>query len=196
MSTPPLPERRFGPLALDELTDEQLAVAEAIMGGPRGRASRLRGPFEAMLQSPGFAAAAEQLGVQVRFETSIPAALNEMAICMVARHYCAQYGWWAHRRLASEAGLPESVLGKIAAATRPELGPDASAVYEFVLGLLHDGDVSDGTFRAVVERWGKRGAIDLIGTVGYYTLVSYILNVDHYPIPSGSEPLTPLIDKC
>jgi len=32
----------------------------------------------------------------------------------------------------------------------------------------------------------------LIGTVGYYSLVSMCLNVDRYPIPEDATPLKPL----
>ena len=45
------------------------------------------------------------------------------------------------------------------------------------------GDVTDEQFAAVRDRFGLEGAIELIGTVGYYTLVSFILNVDRYPVP-------------
>jgi hypothetical protein len=33
--------------------------------------------------------------------------------------------------------------------------------------------------------------MDLIGAVGYYTLVSFVLNVDRYPLPDGAPRLPP-----
>jgi 4-carboxymuconolactone decarboxylase len=45
----------------------------------------------------------------------------------------------------------------------------------------------------VAGRWGQTGAIDLIGAVGYYTFVSFVLNVDRYPLPDGA-PALPEID--
>jgi hypothetical protein len=56
------------------------------------------------------------------------------------------------------------------------------------LAELADGHVDDQTFAAVVDRWGRQGAMDLIGVVGYYCLVSFILNVDRVPVPGG-DPL-------
>ena len=45
------------------------------------------------------------------------------------------------------------------------------------------------------EPLGERGVVDVIGTVGYYGLVSLLLNVDEYPLPEGVEPeLQPLDD--
>jgi hypothetical protein len=47
-------------------------------------------------------------------------------------------------------------------------------------------------FADVHERFGERGAMDLIGAVAYYCMVSFILNVDRVPLPEGEEPLPPL----
>jgi 4-carboxymuconolactone decarboxylase len=52
--------------------------------------------------------------------------------------------------------------------------------------------VSDATFKAVVEKVGEQGAVDLIAVNGYYVLVSMILNVDRAPVPGGGKPLPPL----
>jgi 4-carboxymuconolactone decarboxylase len=171
------------------MTPEQRSVAEAILSGPRGAGTGLRGPFEALLHSPGLAAPAQEVGAHVRFRTSLPRALNEMAIIMVARRWTAQFEWYAHRQMALDAGLDPSVADAIAEGRSPDLDPDGAAVYRFVSELLDRAAVSDEAWEAVVSRWGRTGAIDLIGATGYYTLVSMILNVDRYPLPEGVAPL-------
>jgi 4-carboxymuconolactone decarboxylase len=160
------------------------------MSGPRGWSDGLRGPFEALLHSPGFTDPAQQLGLYVRYGTAIPTMLNEMAILVVARRWTAQFEFAAHRQLAISAGLDPSHADAIAEGRRPTLDADGSAVYEFARQLLIEGNVSDDVFDAVVTRWGKIGAIDLIGVVGYYTLVSFVLNVDRFPPPQGAQLLT------
>jgi 4-carboxymuconolactone decarboxylase len=175
----------------ESMTAEQQRVAEAIKSGPRAGSTGLRGPFEALLQSPGLADPAQHLGAHVRFGSSLPTALNEMAIILVARRWTAQFEWYAHREMAEQAGLDPAIADAIAAGRHPDLDADAAAVYEFAVELLERGDVSDERFDAVVSRWGKRGAVDLIGAVGYYTLVSFVLNVDRYPVPGGEQPLGP-----
>jgi 4-carboxymuconolactone decarboxylase len=185
------PNRRFGPMPLDSMTPEQRQIADAIMSGPR-QTSFLRGPFEVWLHSPGLADTAQRLGAQVRFGSSLPNALNELAIILVARRYSAQFEWYVHRQLAVEAGLDPAVPDAIAIGETPELDADGLAVYGFVTELLDGGDVSDQAFDRVVSRWGKRGAVDLMGLVGYYTLVSFALNVDRYPVPGPDPPLPPL----
>jgi 4-carboxymuconolactone decarboxylase len=185
-------DRRFGSIPPDAMSAEQRDVMAAILSGPRGSSTGLRGPFDALLRSPAFADAVQRVGEHVRFRSSLPTALNEMAIIMTARRWTAQFEWYAHRQMALDAGLDPSIADAIARGERPPLDPDGAAVYEFAAELLDRGAVSDGAWAAVVERWGKQGAIELIGAVGYYCLISFILNVDRYPLPEGVSPLDPL----
>src|SRR6202011_3012513 len=113
-------ERRFGPLVPADMTPEQRAVADAILAGPRPMPNGLGGPFEAMLRSPGLADPAQRLGAYVRFESSLPPHLNELAILVTARRWTAQYEWLAHRRLAVDAGLDPAVADAIPRGGRPD----------------------------------------------------------------------------
>jgi 4-carboxymuconolactone decarboxylase len=45
--------------------------------------------------------------------------------------------------------------------------------------------VSDASYKAVVDKFGEQGVMDLIAVNGYYVLVSMVLNVDRYPMPQG-----------
>ncbi|HET6306512.1 MAG TPA: carboxymuconolactone decarboxylase family protein [Rhodopila sp.] len=185
-------ETRFPPLSPEQLTDEQRAVADAIQSGPRG--AGLRGPFNALLRSPVLCDLVQRVGAYVRFSSSIPAPLNEFAICMAGRKWGAQYEFYAHRRLAIEAGLEPAILDAVAAGRRPAaLSGDETLIYDFVSELLSTGAVTDTTYGAVLARFGERGVMDLVGAVGYYSLVSMVLNVAQVPLPEGVEPpLKPL----
>ena len=66
-------------------------------------------------------------------------------------------------------------------------------IYNFSHELHSSHQVSDGTYKAVVDRFGEQGAVDLIAVNGYYTLVAMVLNVDRTPLPGGAKPpLAPL----
>jgi 4-carboxymuconolactone decarboxylase len=173
------------------MTPEQQAIADAILSGPRGGRGGLRGPFEAFLRSPGVAEPAQRLGEYVRFHSGLPRVLNEMAILVVARRWDAQFEWYAHRQLAEAAGLDPAVADAIAVGNQPALDADGVAVHNFVAELLEWGNVTDAAWEDVTKRWDKRGAMDLIALVGYYTLVSFTLNVDRYPVPADSKPVDP-----
>jgi 4-carboxymuconolactone decarboxylase len=65
---------------------------------------------------------------------------------------------------------------------------DEELVYNFANELLETKQVSDANFKAVVDRYGEKGVVDLIGVIGYYQMVSMLLNVDRYPLPTGTQP--------
>jgi len=52
--------------------------------------------------------------------------------------------------------------------------------------------VGDATFKAVAGRFGEKAVVDLICTMGYYSLVSMTLNVNRFPIPKDARPLNKL----
>ena len=182
---------RFKPLTWDTMTPEQQAMAEHLLSGERGG---MNGPFNVMLRSPEMGDLAQKLGAQLRFHTSIPNRLNEMAILMTARFWTSQYEWASHRRNALAAGLNSAVIDAIAAGKRPDtMRADEEAIYNFSSELLNTRQVSDASFKAVVDKYGERGAVDLTGVMGYYCIVSMMLNIDRYPLPEGDKPqLKPL----
>ena len=174
-----------------ERTPEQQAVVANIMAGPRGS---IRGPFAALLRSPVVADRVQSLGAYLRFNSSIPAALNELAICITAREWTAQYEWYAHARLALEAGLPQAILDDVAAGREPaSMDADQRLVWSFCTEMHRDRGVSDATYAATKARFGEQGIVDLIAVSGYYTLVGMTLNISRVPLPAGVPvPLTPM----
>ena len=52
--------------------------------------------------------------------------------------------------------------------------------------------MSDAAFAAAKQAFGEAGVIDLIAALGYYTLVSFVLNVDRVALPSDAVKLRPL----
>ena len=182
---------RFKPLTYEQMTPEQKTMVDHLLAGPRAGAT---GPFNVLLRSPEMGDLAQSLGAKVRFNSSLPRVLNEMAIIMTARVWSAQYEWYAHKRAALQAGLSPAIVDAIAAGKRPTaMQPNEEAIYNFCNELLNTKQVSDATFQAAVKSFGERGVVDLIGLTGYYQLVSMLLNVDRYPLPAGEKPeLKPL----
>jgi 4-carboxymuconolactone decarboxylase len=183
---------RLPPIPADRLTAEQKKVLDDIQSGPRG--AGVRGPFNALLRSPQLCDLVQRVGAYVRYGTSLPQKLNELAICMAGRKWTAQYEFYAHRRLGIQAGLKPDILDAVAAGRRPDgMDADEAAVYDFATELLSNGQVSDARYDAVKTKFGERGVMDLVGAVGYYSLVSMVLNVAEVPLPPGeSAPLKPL----
>src|SRR5689334_17312069 len=148
-------ERRFKELTPETMTPEQKKAADAIQSGPRG--AGLRGPFNALLRSPDLCDLVQRVGAYVRYSSSIPSRLNEMAIIMAGRKWTAQYEFYAHRRLAIDAGLKPAICDAIAAGTRPQgMQDDEAEVYNFCSELLATGYVSDVAYKGVTDKFGER----------------------------------------
>lgn len=177
---------RFAPLTWEKLTPEQRTMAEHVLAGPR---RGLDGPMNILLRSPEMGDIAQQFGASMRFLTSMPTKLRELAIIVTARHWTAQFEWQAHARAAADAGLDAAIIADIAERRRPaKLAPDEAVVYNFVTELLTNKQVSDPTFTAARGQLGERGVVDLIGLLGWYQMVSMLLKVDRYPLPDGAPP--------
>lgn len=180
-------EGRLKELTPADMTPEQRLVAEAIQSGPRG--SGLRGPFNALLRSPDLCDVVQKVGAYIRFSSSIPAKLNELAIIITGRHWTAQYEFYAHRRLALEAGLRAEIADAVAEGRHPDgMDADETLVYDFATSLLKTGEIPDALYKRASDRFGERGVMDLTGACGYYSIVSMVLNVAQVPLPAGEKP--------
>lgn len=180
---------RLAPLELDAMTPEQRAVAEAIAAGPRGG---LRGPFPAWLRSPELADHGQKLGAYCRYGSSLSPNLSELAIIVTGKHWTAQYEFWAHARLALEAGVaPEAVEAIRTGAPATFADPKEQLVYDLSTEYLRTSRVSDATYRRGLDLIGERGILDVVAIMGYYSLVSMTLNVFEVDLPEGVEPPLP-----
>ncbi len=176
---------RFAPLTWDEMTDAQKTMVTHILDGPR---NALGGPFNVLLRSPEMGDMAQELGAYSRFNSSLPGKLREMAIIMTARFWMSHFEWNAHKNAALGEGLDPAIVEAIATGQRPSaMDADETVIYDFVNELLNDRRVSDEAFSAAIGALGESGVVDVIGTVGYYGLVSLVLNADEYPLPDGVE---------
>ena len=176
---------RFAPLTWDEMTDAQKTMVTHILDGPR---NALGGPFNVLLRSPEMGDMAQELGAYARFNSSLPGKLRELAIIMTARFWMSHFEWNAHKNAALGEGLDPAIVEAIATGQRPPaMDADETVIYDFVNELLNDRRVSDEAFSAAIGALGESGVVDVIGTVGYYGLVSLALNADEYPLPDGVE---------
>jgi 4-carboxymuconolactone decarboxylase len=185
---------RFAPLSYDAMTPQQKSLTGNLLAGERHTTD---GPFNVMLRSPEMGDLAQKLGAQIRFHSSLPDRLKELAIIMTGRYWTAQYEWYAHKRYALTAGVSQSTIDAIAQGRRPpSMTADETIVYNFCTEVLDTKQVTDPTFAAAKQRLGERGVVDLMAVVGYYHLVSMLLNVDRYPLPQGAAPeLKPLASR-
>jgi len=181
---------RLAPLPPEAMNEAQRRIVAEITAGPRGG---VYGPLLAWLRSPELCDRGQRLGEFCRYNSSLPPKLSELVILVTARHWRAQFEWYAHAPIALEAGLPAAAIEAIRNRETPKLDdPDQALVYRFASEYYATHRVGDALYAAAVERLGERAVVDLVGIMGYYGLIAMTLNVFEIPLPEGEpEPLAP-----
>jgi 4-carboxymuconolactone decarboxylase len=169
----------------DELSPAQRRVTEAAVAGKRGHVPV---PLRAWLHSPEMGDRAQRLGEFLRYSTSLGPVLSELAILVTARFWTAHYEWYAHKREALKAGIDPAVIDAIAR-RQPPVFPDAKMqlVYDYATTLHRDRRIPAPLHDAAVAALGETGVVELVGLLGYYTLVAMTLNAFEVGIPEGES---------
>lgn len=177
---------RLGPLDYTALTPEQEWAVQRFKDGQIGA---VRGPAEAWLRSPGIADPCRQLVEFVRYSTSLPREVIELALILTGRHWRSQVEFWGHSRMARQAGIPDHVIEAVRLGQPATLDrPDLQACHDLVTEYFATNRVSPETYVRAIEHFGEQGLVELIGAVGLYGLVSMTLNVFDVPLPEGATP--------
>lgn len=186
---------RATPVTYDNATPQQQEVWDSIIatrGDPStlvGEDGALVGPFNSMVASPTIGKRIGDLGQAVRYSSSVDNRLLELAIITVGAHWRSNFEWFAHSRLAAAAGVDSSVIDALAAGEAPTFTKDDEAVvHRFAEQLVKSGRVAKADFDAARALLGEQGVIDLITTIGYYSLISLTLNALDIPLPGGQTP--------
>ncbi len=173
---------RFPPIPREQLDDAQRAVFDAIASGPRGG---VVGPFNVLLRAPAaISDAAQRLGAGLRFTGALNDRLREIAILTVSRRWSAQFEWFAHHPIAVTAGVDPAPLERLRQGGDPGF-TDATEqlVWRLSRAVLDRGRLDDAEFAAGRDALGEAQLVELLTVLGYYTLLSFILNVGEVAVP-------------
>jgi 4-carboxymuconolactone decarboxylase len=176
---------RFKPPTYAELSPEQKVFVDKEIAA--GRSPGAGGPFNIYLRSPEMAELSRPLTDYLRFKSPMQRKLKEIATMLTARFWGGQYVWYSHRQQALDAGLAPAFITAMAAGERPaNMTPDEAAVYDFCTELLATRQVSDASYKAMVDHFGERGVVETIGTMGHFHMLTMLFVVDRFPVPPGA----------
>lgn len=180
---------RLPKLTPETMTPRQQELSDRIAGKRGGT----RGPFLCWLHSPELCDRVEALGAYARFESSLDLSLRELILLIAARNFDAQYSWNAHFDRCIEAGVSREALEQLARKERPDFGgkPDQETVYRFCTELLTEHFVSNETFSRARELFGHHGCVDIVGTLGNYSMLAFCLNAFEVDLQPDREPPFP-----
>jgi 4-carboxymuconolactone decarboxylase len=175
---------RFRPQSYAELNPTQKAYVDKELAGGRNPSG---GPFNIYLRSPEYAELSAPLSNYLRFKSPMPRKLKEIATMLTARFWGGQYVWYSHRQQALDAGLSPAFITAMAAGQRPaDMTADEAVVYDFCTELLQTRQVSDANYKAFADRFGERGVVETVATMGHFHGLTMLFAVDRYPVPTNA----------
>ena len=187
MNTPQLPapieQGRGGerlPLPHFELMDAaQRAAAQALIAGPR---KAVFGPFVPLMRTPVLLERVALLGEALRFDGQLPAPVREVVTAVVAQRVGNQFEWVMHVPLAQAAGIPAAALEAIRLGQPPMgLPDDVQTAYELCVELMERHEVGDARYLRAQAAFGEAGVVELCTLIGYFVMVSWLMNVARTP---------------
>ena len=140
---------------LSSLTPEAKAIVDKISAkrGPmRG------GPYASLMHHPALAEKVADLGEFLRFHSTLPGDIRELAILVTARSVNQAYEWMAHARIARTEKLPDDVIEGIR--TRGDLSalpPRYARSARVVQHVLAYASIPQGLQDAVKNELGMPG---------------------------------------
>lgn len=184
------PWRERLPLPSDDAMDAaQRAAAQALIAGPR---KGVYGPFLPLLRAPQLLERIAGVGEYLRFGSTLDARVREFAICIASRHAGNQFEWHTHAPLAVQAGVATAAIDLLRQGARPQpLAADEALAYDVSDELLRTHGVSEPTYLRAVAQLGEQGVVELVTLVGYFVMVSWLMNVAHTPAQKSAGAALP-----
>jgi 4-carboxymuconolactone decarboxylase len=162
------------------LDSAQRAVYDAILS-TRGN---LSGPFLAWMHSPDLASSAEKLGAFCRYNTVFALVESELLILCVAARYQCLGEQQIHEPIAMKAGLPAQVVAQLRVGEPPALiDARQRLLHRVATELLDTHRIGEALYREGMAAFGEQGMVELVGILGYYTLVAMTLNAFEMRMP-------------
>ncbi|HWS76433.1 MAG TPA: carboxymuconolactone decarboxylase family protein [Quisquiliibacterium sp.] len=165
---------RIAPVPQEQWTSEQAEIAAPILE----KRGKLLNIFRTQLAHPDAMRAFLDFGGYVLSKrNTLPKRERELVILRIGYLCRAGYEWTQHHEIGLRAGLTEEEIGRI------KRGPDAPGWSAADVALLRASDelhadqfITDATWQALCAHFEPRQCVDLIYTVGQYTMVSMMLN--------------------
>jgi 4-carboxymuconolactone decarboxylase len=165
---------RFKVLAREDMTDEQKGAFDYV----QEKEGRVRGgPWTAYVHRPELMRLQEDLSYYQRHGCTLTERERQVAVLAVCRHWDAEYPWAVQVRRSLLVGLEQAIVDAIAAGKRPALtDPGETAAYDVAVELMTRHRLSDATYANAEKLFGLPKLVDLVGAVGFFSMVACTAN--------------------
>ena len=153
------------------------------------RRNYVTGPYDVWIHSPELFEKVSAISNYFRFDCNLPVKLREFGILVTARFWDAEYSWNAHVEKARAAGISDDIIEALAAKKKPSFkADDERAYYNFAMEALENHFVSEKTFSEARKIFGDKALVDLIGSVGYFSMLQICLNSAEVDLQADRKP--------
>jgi 4-carboxymuconolactone decarboxylase len=158
----------------------------------KARGAGFGGPYLALLNHPALAERIEELGYFLKFDGVLPRSAYQFIVLTVAQETGAAYEWLDHVQNALAAGLPEDVIGSIAARETAALPHPYALLRAILAHTMSWKPVPDGLQEQAIAQWGQKGLIEIVVLSGFYQMFAAVNQgfaiAPPSPAPSPGEP--------
>jgi 4-carboxymuconolactone decarboxylase len=172
---------------LPDILGSLSAEAQAVYDRITAKRGKIGGPYAPLMHHPALAERVADLGEYLRFGSTLPGDLRELAILITARHVAQPFEWVMHAPVALKDGLPAEIVERIRArgdlSTLPARYVRAARVVQHVLAREPlPQRLQDETEQEV----GVTGVVELVVLAGYYQAIAAVLLAFEVPLPAGT----------
>jgi alkylhydroperoxidase family enzyme len=173
-SGPRLKTPRIPPLSPDQWTTQQ----RELIAPQKQRDGSVLNLYATMLQHPGLYGPRMSFGSYLRSETSLPPRTRELLIMRTAYLIGTEYEWAHHIEYARAAGFTSEEIERIAILGSEARGwsDEHRAVLRAAEELRREAFITDPTWSVLVKHYNTKQLIELIFTVGGYTMTGLAIN--------------------
>ena len=152
------------------------------------------GPGAITINSPEMARRRNHLTSYLRYETTFPKKIQELAIITTARAMDCPYVWNAHAPAARRAGVSDALIDALRERRPlPPMSADEAAVVKYATEFYQTHKVSEKTFQAALDQFGVQHLAELTVLMGSYAQTAFILNAFDVQLPEQrTEPVLPV----
>lgn len=167
-----LTEPRIPPARDDEVEGEAREILE-----PQRQNGRVLNIFRTLIRHPKLMKRWLVFANHILLKSSLPARDREILILRAGWLARSEYEWGQHVIIGRRSGLSDEEIDRLRA------GPDAAGWSELDAALVRAADelhadsfVSDATWKTLASRYSTEQLMDVVFTVGQYTMLAMALN--------------------
>lgn len=173
---------RLSQISRDQVAEQHRAAFDEVAAAPGGIGS---GPTSVLKNSPEMAKRAMHLSDFLRKESSLSKKVQELAMLTAARAMDCQYIWNAHAASGRREGLSDALVDALRDnRPLPALASDEAAVINLGTEFFQTHRISQQTFQAALDQFGRPGFAELTTLMGYYAMLSFNANAVELDLPS------------